>query len=73
MIKNIYDNKLDYRGEIGVILYNTHKSSFVVYNGDRIAQAMIRPIYQIEFESVERHEDLPSSERGKGGFGSTGI
>lgn len=62
----------DYRGEIGVIIHNTHNTSFVVYNGDRIAQAILTPVYRIEWNEVKTFEELPSTIRGTGGFGSTG-
>lgn len=71
-IKNFYDNKTDYRGEIGVILINHDITPFVVQHGDRIAQLIIKETNQIEFEEVSRFEDLPTSDRGTGGFGSTG-
>ncbi len=60
----------DYRGEIGVILMNHSKSDLVIKRGDRIAQMIINKIERIEFEEVE---ELPSSERGAGGFGHTGV
>jgi dUTP pyrophosphatase len=59
----------DYRGEVGVILMNHSKENLVIKRGDRIAQMIINKIERIEFEKVE---ELPESERGAGGFGSTG-
>jgi dUTP pyrophosphatase len=59
----------DYRGEVGVILMNHSKQDLVIKRGDRIAQMIINQIERIEFEEVE---ELPDSERGTGGFGSTG-
>jgi dUTP pyrophosphatase len=59
----------DYRGEIKVILYNLGEQSFIVKDGDRIAQAVISPIIVVEIEEVEV---LDETERGDGGFGSTG-
>jgi dUTP pyrophosphatase len=59
----------DYRGEVGVILINHSKQELVIKRGDRIAQMIINKIERIEFEEVE---ELPSSDRGTGGFGSTG-
>ena len=59
----------DYRGEVGVILMNHSKQDLVVKRGDRIAQMIINKIERIEFEKVE---ELPETERGAGGFGSTG-
>lgn len=59
-----------YRGEIRVILHNTDKDeAFNVRNGDKIAQIIIEKHYNFEFVEVE---ELSSSERGAGGFGSTG-
>ena len=59
----------DYRGEIKIILFNHGNDEFIIKNKDRIAQMVLVPISKINFEEVE---DLPSSIRGKGGFGSTG-
>ncbi|MBU0502631.1 MAG: dUTP diphosphatase [Candidatus Margulisbacteria bacterium] len=59
----------DYRGEVGVILMNHSKKELVVKRGDRIAQMIINKIEQIQFEEVA---DLPTTERGAGGFGHTG-
>ncbi len=59
----------DYRGELMVILFNTGKEDFVVKKGDRIAQAVIKEILQADFAVVD---ELDSTERGTGGFGSTG-
>ena len=59
----------DYRGEIKIILFNHGDVEFVINNKDRIAQMVLMPVSKINFEEVE---DLPSSVRGKGGFGSTG-
>ncbi|MFN7065467.1 MAG: dUTP diphosphatase [Aquificaceae bacterium] len=60
----------DYRGEIKVILINLGKGDFVINRGDRIAQMVICPVIRVELEEVE---DLLATERGKGGFGSTGY
>tara|TARA_B100000287_G_scaffold339668_1_gene325911 strand:+ start:64 stop:501 length:438 start_codon:yes stop_codon:yes gene_type:complete len=59
----------DYRGEIKIILFNHGNDDFIIKNSDRIAQMVLMPVNKINFEEVE---DLPSSIRGKGGFGSTG-
>lgn len=59
----------DYRGEIKVILVNLGDTSFVVKNGDRIAQMVLCPIIKAEFEITD---NLPVTLRGEGGFGSTG-
>ena len=60
----------DYRGELMVALYNQSNSNYIVENGLRIAQLVITPYIQVEFEEVE---ELNSTERGQGGFGSTGL
>ena len=60
----------DYRGEIKVILINLGNSDFVISNGDRIAQMVVSPLYRAEFEIVD---ELSESDRGEGGFGSTGV
>ncbi len=59
----------DYRGEILVKLTADKGGQLVVQPGDRIAQAMIVPINQVKFEEVN---ELSETERGQGGFGSTG-
>jgi dUTP pyrophosphatase len=60
----------DYRNGWGVILMNNDlRNSFKVYQGDRIAQAVLAKVEQIEWEEVE---ELDSTERGLGGFGHTG-
>lgn len=60
----------DYRGEICIILINCGDEDFVIKNGDRIAQAVIAPVIQCNFVEVEK---LNETERGSGGFGSTGV
>lgn len=59
----------DYRGEIGVILGNLTDKKFKINHGDRIAQLVLCPVYQVEWDMSK-----PISEtfRGQGGFGSTG-
>lgn len=60
-----------YRGEIGVVLYNTDRNqTFVVTPGDRIAQLVIQPVMGVDFRLVGT---LPASERLGSGFGSTGV
>lgn len=61
----------DYRGEVQVKLTNdnTDGQSLTFRHGDRIAQAMVIPVQQVQFQEVE---ELSSTERGEGGFGSTG-
>jgi dUTP pyrophosphatase len=60
----------DYRDEVKVPLINHGFTPYHVSNGDRIAQAMIIPVEQVQFEVVE---ELSETERGLGGFGSTGA
>lgn len=60
-----------YRGELKVLLINTDpQTPFEVVRGDRIAQLVIQRIEHVDFVEVD---ELPSSERGDGGFGSTGV
>lgn len=59
----------DYRGEVKVILINLGKEDFVIKNGERIAQLIVAPVTIGKFISVS---ELDSTERGTGGFGSTG-
>lgn len=61
----------DYRGEVKIGLRNDRKfNSFTINHGDRIAQGIIEPIERVIFEVVE---ELSTTERGAGGFGSTGA
>ena len=60
----------DYRGEIGVILVNLSSEPFTVENGERIAQLVIAKHERADWQQVE---ELSSTERGAGGFGSTGL
>ena len=60
----------DYRGEIGVILINLSDISFVVNNGDRIAQMVICKYEKVLFNEVNV---LSLTERGEGGFGHSGV
>lgn len=60
----------DYRGEIGIILVNLSKEPFVIENGERIAQMVIAKYEQIQWEDATV---LSETERGTGGFGSTGT
>jgi dUTP pyrophosphatase len=59
----------DYRGEVGVILANAGGDSFTVNTGDRIAQLILAPVTRLYWDEVEQ---LNTSDRGHGGFGSTG-
>lgn len=59
----------DYRGEVGVVLINLSSEDVVISNGDRIAQLVIAQYEQVSFTEVTEVSD---SQRGDGGFGSTG-
>ena len=59
----------DYRGEIKVILINLGKKKFRIKNGDRIAQMVISPTIKAKIQEVS---SLTKTDRGSGGFGSTG-
>jgi dUTP pyrophosphatase len=60
----------DYRGEISVILANMGDAPFIVSRGMRIAQMVIARVTQVSWDEVA---ELPDSERGAGGYGSTGT
>lgn len=60
----------DYRGEVKVLLINHGHDDFIIRRGERIAQMIVAPITQPVFESVS---ELDDTERGIGGFGSTGT
>jgi dUTP pyrophosphatase len=60
----------DYRGEIKVILINHGPKTFVIQRGDRIAQMILAPVTQV---TLQEAQTLRASERGSGGFGSTGM
>lgn len=60
----------DYRGEIKVNLINHGRDPFTIQRGERIAQMVIAPVIQAVWEEVET---LDETERGAGGFGSTGV
>ena len=60
----------DYRGEIGVILVNLSNEEFVVNDGDRIAQLIMAKHERLQWVEVAT---LENTERGEGGFGSTGV
>ena len=60
----------DYRGEIGIILVNLSNDDFIINDGERIAQLVIAQYTQANWEQVEV---LDETQRGEGGFGSTGV
>lgn len=59
----------DYQGQLFVSVWNRGDTTFEIETGDRIAQLVFVPVVQVEFEHVEEFDD---SDRGEGGFGSTG-
>jgi len=67
----------DYRGEVGVLLINHSKKPFVVNRGERIAQMVVAPLTRVVWQSVgvasTSEDGLSATERGQGGFGSTGT
>ena len=60
----------DYRGEVGIILINHGREAFTIQHGDRIAQFVVAAVMQAKVLAVE---ELSETERGDGGFGSTGV
>lgn len=60
----------DYRGEVKIIVINHGRETVIINDQDRIAQLVLAPVVQAEFEEVS---ELSNSERGAGGFGSTGL
>jgi len=64
----------DYRGELKIILINHGSEAFVIRNGDRIAQGVIASVMGSNMISLTRVDKInPNTERGEGGFGSTGV
>ncbi|MDR9419771.1 dUTP diphosphatase [Gracilimonas sp.] len=60
----------DYRGELKVIAINHGEEEFVVHHGDRIAQMVVAPVSQFPVVEVD---ELDETDRGEGGFGSSGV
>ncbi len=60
----------DYRGEVKIIMINHGDREFEIHRGDRIAQMVIAPVTRV---TMQETEVLEESERGEGGFGSTGV
>jgi dUTP pyrophosphatase len=60
----------DYRGELSIVLANFGNDPVVIRRGDRIAQIIFAPVSRARFYQVD---ELPPTERGDGGFGSTGV
>ena len=62
----------DYRGEVAVLLINHGQEPFEFRRGDRIAQLLFAPVTQVHWETVEDLDALGATQRGAGGYGSTG-
>ncbi len=60
----------DYRGEVQIILGNFGTDPYIIEHGLRVAQLVVAPVWQAQFQTVET---LSETERGSGGFGSTGV
>ena len=60
----------DYRGEVNIIMGNFGNEKHIIKHGERVAQIVIAPIHQATFEVTD---ELSQTERGEGGFGSTGL
>jgi dUTP pyrophosphatase len=63
----------DYRGPVGVILFNWGDEEFKIVVGDRIAQLILEQIVYPDIVEMKEGEELPATERGESGFGSTGV
>lgn len=62
----------DYRGNIGIIINNPSPNSYIILPNERLAQGVFAKIEQCEFKKVKSIEELTKTDRGEGGFGSTG-
>lgn len=68
----------DYRGNVGVLLFNLSDTPFEIKKGDRIAQLVVKKYEKVEVVDIGDNgdidmEDIDKTSRGKGGFGSTGV
>jgi dUTP pyrophosphatase len=63
----------DYRGEVQVLLINHGRAPFTIESGDRIAQLIVAQVTRVEIDVVSDETGLGGTERGRGGFGSTGV
>ena len=63
----------DYRGNVGVVMFNHADEDLVVKRGDRVAQLVLERICMADVVEVGEGEELDDTERGAGGFGSTGV
>jgi len=62
-----------YVGEVKVILFNTSRETYQVKKGMKIAQAVLCPVQQGKYVNLENVDELPDTDRGSDGFGSTGL
>lgn len=62
----------DYRGNIGIIINNPSPNSYIILPNERLAQGVFAKVEQCEFKKVKSIEELTKTDRGEGGFGSTG-
>lgn len=62
-----------YVGEVKVILFNTSRETYQVKKGMKIAQAVLCPVQQGKYVNLENVDELPNTDRGSDGFGSTGL
>ena len=62
----------DYRGEVQVLLVNLGRDPYTIAPGDRIAQLVVAPVVRVRVEQVEQADALGATQRGAGGFGSSG-
>jgi dUTP pyrophosphatase len=62
----------DYRGELQILIINHGDEDFVIKHGERVAQAVIAPVWQANFKEISELPDESDNDRGSGGFGSTG-
>ena len=63
----------DYRGEIQILIINHGDEDFVINHGERVAQAVIAPVWQADFVEITELPSETDNTRGEGGFGSTGT
>lgn len=64
---------MDFRGNVGVIVFNHGAEDFVVKRGERIAQLIVEKIVFADVEEIDKFDEGDATERGEGGYGSTGI
>jgi len=72
MVNGVGTLDSDYRGEVGVPLINLSQEPYTIKVGERVAQMILAKYETADFDEVEDYEELEKTERGKGGYGSTG-